>query len=157
MSESMRDTDRLSSMAPPDPPPPYKTWRGTLVLTSMALALIAVIAFMCFRWAQLQSFSPELRFEGTHRFSGTLLSPKKIFGSDMIKFRLRTEDGRVLILPPAPDTTGDLPRLTSYPEGTCAEGYVENHKGYMAVLEIGIEGKSFLLTGQEGWIATEKK
>lgn len=94
MTDAESPQKPYQSLAPDDPKPPYKTWRGTLVIAGGVVVFCAVLAFILYRWADLQSFSPEMRFEGYHRFSGTLLPPGPLFASSMIKWNIRTQKGR---------------------------------------------------------------
>jgi hypothetical protein len=144
---------QTQSMAPPDPPLPVKTWRGTVVIAIAGLVFFAAVAFALYRWAQLQSFSPELRFEGYHRFVGTTEQPIPIYGSSLFKIRIRTQDGHELTLPPVPDVTGgSAPSLRSLAPATCIEGYVNNRKGYLAQMMLKAGGTVYLLSGDEDWV-----
>ena len=153
MSEE-KEQRPLRSLAPPDPPLPVKTWRGTVLIGAVVLVFLGLFAFLLFRWAQLQTFSPELRFEGYHRFSGVLLAPLPVFGTDLFKLRVRAEDGEELIFPPVPDVKTGAPSLLSYPAGTCVTGFVRHHKGYLAEMGLALSGLDYHFDGDLGWMVT---
>ncbi|MCZ7583549.1 MAG: hypothetical protein M5R36_09560 [Deltaproteobacteria bacterium] len=140
---------------PPEPSPPRKTWRGTVVIAAAVAVFAAIIVFINYRWADLQTFSPELRFEGYHYFSGTLLPPEPLFASDLIKLRIRTDDGEELVLPAVPEVGTDAPKLASYPEGACVEGFARHHRGFLEEISITVDGRNYYLVEKAGWIVTE--
>ena len=154
MSEEKEAQQPLGSMAPPDPPLPVKTWRGTLLIGGAVLVFLGIFAFLLFRWAQLQTFSPDLRFEGYHRFTGVLMAPLPVFGSDLVKLRVKAEDGQELVFPPIPEVETGGPLLLSYPPGTCLSGFVRHHKGYLSEIEIVLGGFTYHFDGDLGWIVT---
>lgn len=143
----------LGSMAPPDPPEPRKTWRGTLVIAVVVASFGVVMTFVLFRWYELQTFSEDLRFEGYHRFTGTMLPPLPVSGSDLLKPRVRTEDGEELVLPAVPDLPENLgPSLASWPETACVTGHARHHKGFLSELLFTIDGTDYFYEGDAGWV-----
>lgn len=143
----------LTPLTPPDPPEPFKTWRGTVLIAVAATAFAAVLALVMYRWYELQTFSDALRFEGYHRFSGSLLEPLPVAGSDLIKLRVLSDDGGELVLPPMADVEPARGKpLTIYKPGTCVEGWARHHRGYLVEVGLRIEGLDYYFEGDSGWI-----
>ncbi len=114
--------------------------------------VLTAFIFVLVRWKDLMSFSPELRFEGYHRFAGTLLSPAPVTGSDLIMLRVRAEDGESLTLPALKDVSGEGRPLASYPVGTCVEGWVRHRKGFISEVRITVDGTDYYQDKDIGWI-----
>ncbi len=150
MTMQQRNLDEPESMAPPDPPAPYKTWRGTVVIILIAVAFFAIFGMALFRWKQLQSFSTQLRYEGYHRFSGVLVEPEEVFGSELPKIRVKRDDGRIIVLPVLPKVENG-PDLASLPVSTCVEGYVRHRRGYVEEVMIRAGSLEYFLDSNGVW------
>ncbi len=150
MTMNSRNEEEQGSLAPPDPPEPTKTWRGTVVIVLVVVVFSMAFALLLFRWKQLQTFSTPLRYEGYHRFSGVLVEPEAVFGSELPKIRVRKDDGRIIVLPVLPHVEGG-PDLASLPPGICVEGYVRHRKGYVEEVMIRVGSLEYFLDSDGQW------